>query len=147
MKHLLLLAFAMILGSQARASVSVDEFVDSYVAQMNRRLVFTNQDRIAVQKRPYCTGLSNTQVQTIKNIVRENSEQTTEEFLTKLSDELKCYPIAFPQLKREGWGILTNTKAFWMDIELVRATLRDLTHRPIDGKEKLLDSITLHEVK
>jgi hypothetical protein len=142
MKHLLFLAFAMMLGTQAHASVSADEFVDKFVAQMNRRLVFMNQDRISAQKRPYCTGLNKAQVEVITQIVRENTEQTAQEFWTKLSDEIKCYPIAFPQLKREGWGILTNTKAFWMDIELVRATLADLGISHRSGLEgKLLDSL------
>jgi hypothetical protein len=145
MKHLLLIAFAMILGTQAHASVSADEFVDAFVAGMNRRLVFLNNDRIATQKRPYCTGLSSEKIELIRTIVRENSEQTNDAFVSKLSETLKCYPIAFPQLGREGWGILTNTKALWMDIKLIQETLRDLGNQPYDAKVKLLDGINLHE--
>ncbi|MEK2688085.1 hypothetical protein [Bdellovibrio sp. GT3] len=140
MKYLVLMLTTLIIGAQAQASVSQDEFVSQFVAQMNRRLVFINQDRIATQKRPFCTGLSQTQIETIKTVVRENSEQTASEFWTKLSPELKCYPIFFPPLKREGWGVLVNTKAYWMDIDLIRDTLRDLGYSNHDAMDsKLLD--------
>ncbi len=147
MKHLMLIAFAMILGTQAHASVSADEFVDAFVAGMNRRLVFLNNDRIASQKRPYCTGLTSEKIELIRNIVRENSEQTNDDFVSKLSEQLKCYPIAIPQLKRTGWGFFTNTKAFWMDIKLIQETLRDLGNQPYNAKVKLLDGVSLHEAQ
>ncbi|MBO9668129.1 MAG: hypothetical protein J7501_15110 [Bdellovibrio sp.] len=142
MKRLLLLAFAMTMGLRANAaSVSGDEFVSHFVAQMNRRLVYMNQDRIMERKRPYCTGLNESQIALITQIVEENPEQSSAEFLDKLAPELKCYPIFFPPAKREGWGILFNTKAYWMDIDLILATLKDLRQgHNVDTRIKLLES-------
>ncbi|WP_413584789.1 hypothetical protein [Bdellovibrio sp. HCB274] len=142
MKYLVLMLTTLLIGAQTQAAVSSDEFVSQFVAQMNRRLVFLNQDRIASQKRPFCTGLSQPQIETIERVVRENSEQTARDFWSKLSPELKCYPIFLPPLKREGWGILLNTKAYWMDIDLIRDTLRDLGLRDNEAmNSKLLDAL------
>lgn len=140
MKHLLLLAFTLILGSQAQASVSADEFVDKFVAATNRQLVFINQDRIMAKKTIYCTGLKPAQVEAISNIIRENTELTVQEFTAKASQAIKCYPSLLPQLKRNGWDVLT--KSYWKDLEIVRTALADLglNHRS-HLESKLLDSL------
>ncbi|WP_413575197.1 hypothetical protein ACLVWU_12950 [Bdellovibrio sp. HCB290] len=142
MKRFMFVIIAMLLGTQAHASVTSEEFVDQFVAQMNRRLVFVNQDRIAAKYRPFCTGLNKDQIASITSIVSQNPEQTAEEFHKALSEKLQCYPIAIAPLKREGWGILFNTKAYWMDIKLIRDTLADLGLKTHDSmKSKLLDSV------
>lgn len=141
MKHLLLLAFTILMGTQAQASVSADEFVDKFVAAVNRRLVITNQDRIMENKTIYCTGMRPKQIEAIANIIRENTELTVQEFSAKASEAISCYPTLLPQLKRKGWGVLT--KSLWKDVELVNATLADLgvyRHRS-QLENKLLDSL------
>ncbi|WP_413557880.1 hypothetical protein [Bdellovibrio sp. HCB209] len=140
MKHFMLIVLAMILGSQAQASVSSNEFVDKFVAAVNRRLVVTNQDRIMEKKTIYCTGLRPAQIEAISNILREDSEITVQTFMAKASQEIKCYPTLLPQLKRSGWDILT--KSYWKDAELVKATLADLGLNQRSHLEaKLLDSL------
>ncbi|UYL09579.1 hypothetical protein B9G69_003205 [Bdellovibrio sp. SKB1291214] len=141
MKHLLLIVFATIMGAQAQASVSADEFVDKFVAAVNRRLVITNQDRIMENKTIYCTGMRPAQIEAISKIVRENTEITVQEFSAKAYEAINCYPTLLPQLKRKGWGVLT--KSLWKDVELVNATLADLgvyRHRS-QLENKLLDSL------
>lgn len=154
-----LLGFIIILSLQTKtmAATSTPEFVSQFVQKMNDRLEVINTQRALEGSRPYCAQLSDEQMNEIESlfvlnrtgkanqIVYRNLNQVpAKHFITTVSENLHCYPLAWFPGRTSIGGLLFNTKAYVMDHTLVRETLEAIAGRPITETDSLASLTNNH---
>lgn len=136
----LIFALVSFVGLQQAGAMTAPEFSSAFVAQANHRLEITNQERTSQNKTPYCAKLNKQQIALVsKTAAKENI--TVGEFVTVVSENLKCYPEFWSPWERKNiGGVLFNTKAFVMDTWIVRDVLEDISEgRTLDDAQLLLE--------
>lgn len=130
--------------------MSTAEFITQFTQKMNDRLETTNAERALEGNRPYCSQLSDEQLNDIEGlftinptgkanqiIYRDLGQVSVNQFVTAVSENLGCYPTSWLPGRSSIGGFFFNTKAYVMDNLLVRKSLEDLAGRSIDDSESL----------
>lgn len=151
-----LVGFLILLSSQGHATttLSTAEFITRFAQKMNDRLETTNAERALDGDRPYCSQLSDEQLNDIEGlfvmnptgkanqiVYRELAQVSVSQFITAVSENLGCYPTSWLPGRSTIGGFFFNTKAYVMDNLLVRKSLEDLAGRSIDDSESLAQII------
>lgn len=130
--------------------MTTPQFISHFVQTMNDRLESTNAERALEGSRPYCAQLSDEQNNQIEElfvinptgkanqiVYRQLDQITVGQFVEAASENLNCYPTSWFSSRSTIGSMLFNSKAYVMDVMLVRRSLEDLAGRTISDDETL----------
>ncbi|WP_413293225.1 hypothetical protein ACLSU7_17720 [Bdellovibrio sp. HCB185ZH] len=126
MKKLILIT-TLLIGFQAHASVTPQEFKTDLVTEMNRLAKIINKKR-AGSEWQYCTKFTPRQMKLVETILKESPEITVGDFSYKLAQKLNCFRTEANSddsidFSKSFFGFAIHTPTLLKDYELISEAL------------------------